>query len=67
MVRPRAMIAVDVTARVWPLRVRTGDMRVGSGEEEGGSAGRMEREKSVLDVSRTREEGKKRREVRVER
>ena len=42
-------------------------MRFGSGEGVGGSAGRMEREKSVLAVRRTREEGKKRREVTEER
>ena len=42
-------------------------MRFGSAAGVGGSAGRMEREKSVLAVRRTREEGKKRREVTEER
>ena len=61
------MIPVDVTARVWPRRVRAGVALVVlyPVDVSGGSADRMAREKSVLEVRATLEEGKNRSEVTV--
>lgn len=69
MVRPREIIAVDVTAREWPLSIRTGVMRVGVSaacpEEVEGSADRIANEKSTPAVRTTRDEGKNWMEVTV--
>lgn len=61
------MITDDVTARVWPLNVRTGDgVVVEEGADgSGGSAGKIDRLKSLPAVKRTREDGKNRRAVTV--
>jgi hypothetical protein len=59
ILRPRAMMAESVTVRVWALIVRTGEMCVPMLERlSGRSAGRTVREKSWLEDSRTRDEGK---------
>jgi hypothetical protein len=59
ILRPRAMMAESVTGRVWALIVRTGEMCVLMLEGlSGRSAGRTASEKSWLDDSRTRDEGK---------
>jgi len=67
MLRPRDIIAVSVMDRVCPRSVRAGVMRAAVVDPEGlgsgGSAGRMDMEKSAPAESRTREEGKNRREV----
>ena len=69
IVRPRETIPIEVTARVWPMNVRTGEIRTGSlvgGVDCAlGSAGSMERVKSPPEVRSTREEGKKRTDVTV--
>ena len=60
------MIAVEVTARVCPRNVRAGfTFVVVYDEDSGGSADKMEREKSAPAVRSTRDEGKKRSEVTV--
>lgn len=56
-------MAVDVTALLCPLNVRTGVVRTAVGPEAfagrvGSSAERMEREKSRLAVSSARDDGK---------
>ena len=57
--RPRAMMAVSVTVRVWALNVRTGEICVPMLDVlSGRSAGKTAKEKSWLDDSRTRDEGK---------
>jgi hypothetical protein len=59
ILRPRAMMAESVTGRVWALIVRTGEMCVPMVEElSGRSAGKTASEKSWLDDSKTRDEGK---------
>ena len=59
ILRPRAMMAESVTVRVWALIVRTGEMCVLMLEGlSGRSAGKTFSEKSWLDDSRTRDEGK---------
>ena len=59
ILRPRAMMAESVTGRVWDLIVRTGEMCVPMLEGlSGRSAGKTASEKSWLDDSRTRDEGK---------
>lgn len=54
-----------VIAWVWPFNVRTGTAEAVDDESVGGSAGRIVSVKSAPAVNRTREEGKKRREVSV--
>lgn len=64
ILRPRAMMAVSVTVRVWALIVRTGEIRVPASDGlSGRSAGKTVNEKSWLDDSRTRDEGKNRNEA----
>lgn len=68
MFRPRAMMAVDVMARVCARRVRAGVTLAdvdGDGASVGRSAGRIDKEKSAPEERRTREEGKNLREVTV--
>lgn len=60
------MMPVDVTARVCPLNVRAGLTLIGDWEADAGcSAGIMEREKSILEVRMTLDDGKKLSEVMV--
>lgn len=59
--RPRAIIAVEVMARVCPRSVRAGlTLTVVYDEDCGGSAGKMESEKSAPAERMTRDDGKKR-------
>lgn len=62
--RPRSMIAVSVTVRVWARRVRTGATLVPFLDGiSGRSAGSIVSEKSMPEVSSTRDDGKNLREV----
>ncbi len=64
--RPRAIIAVEVMARVCPRSVRAGvALTVVYDGDSGGSADKIESEKSAPAVRMTRDEGKKRIEVTV--
>ena len=58
MFRPGPIMAVEVTERVWPRRVRTGEMRTPLEPGASSSAGRMVSEKSAPEERRTREEEK---------
>lgn len=58
------MMDADVTVRLCPLNVLAGATFTGVSEEgRGRSAGRMDNDRSTLDVKITREEGKNWREV----